>query len=675
MALPTKVVRKPAKETRPPFRARSRPGEDKPVDDQGLTVIRVVRECKRESDDARRSRLHRNKKNMDAYMGIQDFSDKIEGQSTEFLPKISMAAEQLSAFVKRALTQFGQWFHYEHGKHIKGRIPLSEKQIETIIKYYLDDLPNEEGNGSTTIATQMGDAIKTGALESLIIFKVYGAVHTERAFHVELGGSFELKDRGDGTFEVPEGLPLGGIEPELVVSEKERWRLHADLIKPEDYYPDPSGKGLYEIHTVERDLAYVQEMADKGVYDKAAVSALTKSVDRKEEDKRRARHMGQDESKAPGFRKKVVLDEFWGDLIGSNGRIVKKNVTCTVANDMFLIRKPTDNPFWHGERPFVVAPLIRVPWSVWHKALYDSASELNFTLNEIFNLILDGGLASVWGIKQLRAGYLENPEQVSGGIPQGKTLVVDDNLPANVKVLEDVTTGKIPPEAGALLQLLDREFLTAALSNELRAGMFPGRRVLATEITEIQQSQALTLDSISSDLENEIITEIIRKGWLCILQDISVLDEAELTAQIGERAAVWLMETAPEERFAIFARHGKFKVNGLSAVLTKARDFQKLAGLLQLAMSNPVLLQSFVRRVSADKILDAAIKMLNLNPEDLQKDEEELANAGLEMQLALMLGAGKGRGSSGPNAEMSGDASMPAEINQAANPLTGMSAS
>src|SRR6185437_743271 len=126
-----------------------------------------------------------------------------------------------------------------------------------------------------------------------------------------------------------------------------------------------------------------------------------------------------------------------GTLIGPEGEVIAENVICTVANKKYLIRAPEPNPFWHGETPFITAPLIRVPFSVWHKALYDGPAQLNFAINELFNLMLDGGIASVWGIKQLRANFLADPKQASGGIQQGTTLVVNDSLPEGAKVLED----------------------------------------------------------------------------------------------------------------------------------------------------------------------------------------------------------------------------------------------
>jgi hypothetical protein len=52
-------------------------------------LLKVLRESREQAEDARRDRMEKNARNMDAFMDRQDFSDKQEGQSAEFLPKIS----------------------------------------------------------------------------------------------------------------------------------------------------------------------------------------------------------------------------------------------------------------------------------------------------------------------------------------------------------------------------------------------------------------------------------------------------------------------------------------------------------------------------------------------------------------------------------------------------------
>ena len=94
--------------------APSLPPEDMPSpqtpvmsDDE---VLRAVRAYKDEADQARQSRMKLNERNWLAYYGQQDFSGKLPGQSREVIPKVSESVEALAAFVKRGLTEYGNWF-------------------------------------------------------------------------------------------------------------------------------------------------------------------------------------------------------------------------------------------------------------------------------------------------------------------------------------------------------------------------------------------------------------------------------------------------------------------------------------------------------------------------------------------------------------------------------------
>jgi len=214
----------------------------------------------------------------------------------------------------------------------------------------------------------------------------------------------------------------------------------------------------------------------------------------------------------------VVVDEFWGTLLNEDGTVAHERVMCSVANEKYLIRPVEKFPFWHGESPFVKIPFIRKPFSVWHKALYDDVVGLNLAINELFNLMLDGGIASVWGIKQLRMDYLEDPRQVSGGIPQGKTLAIREDAPDGAKVLEQVTEGNVPTDALAMFNLLDREHNAAAKTNDIKLGNLPSRQVKATEVLESSQASDAVLDSITGDVEVGI-SKVLRKAFLTIMQN------------------------------------------------------------------------------------------------------------------------------------------------------------
>ena len=624
-----------------------RAGDDKVIGsdiDGSLTVLKAMREYKKEAEDARKTRMRKNLDNRRAYLGIQDWEHKGKGQSKEFLPKTPVAVEQFVGFVKRALTQFGAY--YEVKLPSGSRSPISENAIRNLMECHLSNILVDD-NRMSSFPVLISDAIKVGALESLVIFKVHGNMKMHRKFRLEPGTQ------------------------QLTSFEQDEWNLRVDLIRPEDYYPDPTGAGLYEIQSTTKDLHYLKQRAKEGIYDKAAVNRVEEDFRHRKDNDRRAIDQGQDEAQKPSFRKQVLIDEFWGTLVDAKGEVLHENVFCAMANNKYLIRKPTPNPFWHQESPFVAEPILRVPFSVWHKALFDHAVEINFAANEIFNLIIDGGISSVWGIKQLRVDDLQDPGQVSNGISQGDTLVVKSTLPHNAKVLETVTEGKVPTDAMAVLEMLSREFAASALSSELKLGTLPGKEVLATEIVELSQSQAITTDGIVSDIERSIIGGALRKIWLTILQNMDDVSSEVIINAVGMKTALVLSKMTPEERFAVFANQCSFKVNGLSAMLAKVRDFQKVMALLQSVMSNPLLMQAFFKKYSPNRILSYIMKTLAINPEDMERDEAEISRIEEELKElpAFMNLTGNSQAISAQNV---GEPQLPAEIDAMTNPTASL---
>jgi len=645
---------------------RRQPGDDQPVGSKDdLMVINAIKSAKQQADMAKKHRMHLNRDNMNMFLGNQDWTHKQPGQSKESLPKTATAVEQLSAFVERALIQFGDWYSMDFSR--EAREILTPEKARKLLNCFLEDLPVGDQN-SIDFRVLVGDAMKLGALESLLIFKVHGGNVMERKFFVEPG---EARLNGEtGRFERLKG--------EIESREEEFWRLKIDLISATDYFPDPTGEGLFEIHTSEMDFHVAQQRAEEGIYDKAAIDRIEEDFVRALDKERRPEQRAHNRTLKPSFRRRIVIDEYWGTLLDAEGAIVERNVLVAVANDKWLIRPPEANPFWHGESPFVAAPLTRVPLSVWHRALFDDASRLNAAINELFSLGLDGGIASVWGVRQLRINDLEDPRDVSGGIPQGKTLAVKSTLPHNTKVLETVTTGEVPRDFALMTEVLNSNFNQAAMTNEIKLGQLPPRQVLATEIVEASQSQAVTLDKLAGNLEMDLLTRVLRKSWLNILQNWDGLSSQRVVEAIGPTATFRMARMGRAQVFAMFANGCGFKVSGLSATLSRVRDFQKMAALFQLIMSNPLLFQAFAKKFSPDKALNAAIRQLNINPDTLYLDEDEKAQLRQRMAelpgISQMIGSGGGGGGQSTQAEQTGEPGLPAEINQAGNPLSGMGA-
>ena len=598
-------------------------------------IVKTSQAYFKEAEEARYDRIRRNRYNRDAYNGNQDFSQKIEGQSREFLPKTSVTAEQFSAFIKKGLVQFGNWFSVTGGRNSQ----LSDSAIRRLMMAYLDRLPETDNNSNgeyCNFATRLSDASKVGLLESLMVFKVHGRrdVETIHEFTDEL----EKKE----------------INP---------WRLRVDIIPPEDFYPDPTTRGLYNIHRVERDLHDIEALAEEGIYDKAVVK-LIKGDFKKEEQEggdQGKRRPDEDDAK-PSFRKRVVIDEYWGMILDSEGNVERRNAVWTIANEKYLIREPQDNPYWHGTDPFIVIPIIREPFSVWHKALYDDVVPLNLAINELFNLMLDGGLASVWGIRQVQPELLEDPQQVAGGVPQGKTLVMRSDAPNDAEVLKQVATGQVPGDAMNMFALLDAEFNAAARTNDLRLGQLPSKDVKATEIVEIQASQNAVMESIVTNIEQGL-TRLLRKAWMVILQESPNLALSDIAEALTPQEVRTLAVMDAKDRFRTMALNTSFRVSGMSETLAKTRDFQRMMAALQVAANNPILQAAVLRRTDPDKIWQKVLKMLNINPDDLERDELGLRRLPEDLQMLGLL-----QTQQGSNARVAGEPGLQSEINQEIKP-------
>ncbi len=559
------------------------------------TLLTILDGYRREAEQARSWRLDRNRANQRAYHGEQDYSQKRDDESQEFLPKTFTAVEMATSLFKRLLVDAGEFFQLELPDPGPGGVPT--EALQALLAAKLQTLSYGQKGRTTGFAVVIVDALKMALLESLAIAKVYGTTMT------------------------PEPLPGEPDPPAL-------WDVAVRVIPLEDYYPDPTGEGLYEIHEYEMDLHEVLARVESEVYDNVSredVKQLRGSAPGRASalSQQQARSNMPRAQQAGGDRSRPTIREYWGTLVQEDGEVVAANSITIVANDSTVLRRPTPNPFFHQESPFVVAPLVRVPLTTYHRALMDDAARLNEALNELTNLLIDGATRAVHGVEQLRVDWLEDPRQVSGGIPSGTRLKIKGDVPPGAKVIETVTTGDVPRDGLTIAQLLDQEFQAAIMSTDLRLGRLPSKQVLATEVQEASAGQASIYDGLVRDWEDEFMEPLLRKIWLLMLQHLHEMDSQSIVGVIGEEYARRLGAMTPTERYIRYGRGMKFRVNGLSAVLSRVRDYQKLLALLELATTNPLLAQAMAAEFSWSKILERLFKLLNIDPATLRPSPGE----------------------------------------------------
>lgn len=576
--------------------------------DTDALIVRTTQSYMREALEAKRDRMRLNRLNYDIFHHKQDYSHKRPGQSQEFLPKQQLATEQMASFISQGLVDMGDWFRVEPQPGHKPTI-IDANEIYLLLKRQLE---------KTDFITLVSDAVKTGSLASLMIVKVHG------------------KQTPSYRFFSQNVIENGKMKPKLYKAERDVWQLNCELVRPEDYYPDPTGAGLFECQTMYIDKAQVMALSEgeDALYDMDKVKTLNAYARDSYDQSWSDRDRETDQSKTySDYRNRVKLTECWGDILEPvTGEVLYKNVTWTIANDTVLIAKPKPNPFWHGKSPFVVCPIVRVPFSVWHRAPMDAATRTNIAMNELYNLMVDAGMMSVFGIKQIRTDWLEDDREVADGVRPGMTLRASAACPPGGKVVERVDTGALSGESLNMFNLINGEFNQSAMTNDLRMGVMPSRAVKATEVVEASQTITSMFSGIAKIIEVEFIEKILDKAWMTVMQNSNDMDSDEVAALIGQEKAQRLSLMPAEERFAETALGHKFVVFGVSQTLNKQKDFRKLTSLLQTIGSSEVLVEAFIKKYSFEKLLGEIIRALDVDTAKIEQDEMD--------QLMMAMGPG-----------------------------------
>jgi hypothetical protein len=558
-------------------------------------IVETTCNYKREATQASQSRVAQNKENYDMFHLKQEWGHKIAGQSKEFLPRQMMAVEQLTQFLHQGTVDLQDFFTVEPMPAVKNPI-FSKDEAQKCVAFHLE---------KADFYNLSQDAIKTGLLSALMIAKVYvKQVQSPR---------YTTRKKSDGSYG-------------LYRKKKTHSQICLEILRFKDYFEDPTGEGLYKIHAYEKDLWDVKQEAKlyPEIYDMKEIEKLSAGVQSVGDATERARENGQD-STSSGFRKRVQIDECWGSIIDSEGNILHERVTWKVANDQFLIQPPIPFPSWANEDPFVKGALIRVPHSTLHRALMDAPTKLNKAMNEIFNLIIDGGIQSVFGIKQVRENWLDDPSQIADGIYPGMTLKASQSCPPQMKVLERIDTGGASNEGTAAFELASNEFNQGALTNEARSGLVQSPQAKATAIVESGQTITSIFAGVGKGAEAAFFEPLFRKVFHLHCQEFKNFNPEDMTALLGEAKMKNLEKISDKQIFSKTVNGHIFRVYGISRTLSKIKDFRKLTSLLQSIAQSPTLMEAFVKRYNFTKLLDQIMRALEIDTDSIKNESADQA--------------------------------------------------
>lgn len=541
--------------------------------------------------------------NIDAYWGRYDFSHKEEWQAKEVMPEVPAFVDRFAAALKEAL-------------------------IATRRDFYTFDIP---GDDSAELARSLKRAtdvwlgrLGTGPNGSILPF--------------------------EAVFE--DSVKIGAL---MACSGLVRWddatrRVVYETVDPRSVWLDHTGRGLYRLRSYEVDpheleaLATVEDEDGKPLYDPSTVGAAVMEL---AADRQRLSGAGE-----PLRRRGMLVEEFYGTLVDSQGRLFMRNALVVVAEKKHVIRGPEPNPFWHGQDWVLFAPLVRVPLSPYGRSYLEDISKLAVVYTEMTNLLIDAAKAAALRIYVVVPELLANPEEdLADGLYPGKVLRAMAGVTPD-GVLKDFAAGGVDPAAVQVWQLLKNELTEAAGLNEVGLGQFaPRGRTSATEVQLASANSAAIVRSVAATLELTFLAPLIDRVWKTGLQHAR-RDDTALRAAVGAEA--W--ERLHRDRRGLVQAHISIEAAGLSALIQRSAQLSQLLQALQVIAASPELLAAFGQMVDPAKFLDYLLFLSNIDPKAFTRSERERMQQEIMQAAALRAAPQAGEGAQAAVAQLLGGA-------------------
>ncbi len=511
-------------------------------------IVSFVNARKRESEQAKRPHKEVWEKNWDLYNQQYDFSDKEDWQSQQAPPRVFMMVEKASQTLVQGLLLPREWFQIEaFDENDQAKIDF----VKRTLVYWLN-------NTNVDFIKKFEEVIKVGLLSQLLIFKIGWTVVKEQDV------------RPEGVFMIERGVP------------------DIQLVDPFNIFLDTSGKNRWVIEQSNIPLPDYASVAKQNEYIKVEkVNAFGRTDEKVEEKQRR----GEYNTPETGLGD-VILDDYWGDIWDDEGEIRYKNIQATILNEKDVVLKPRANPYWHNENPFVIAGLINVPFSVYHKSIIGVCSGIIEMLTDILNLMYDGFLFSILKMYIADLDSLADPDEIDAGIFPGKIWTRQSGSNPQANPVTELYGGQINPQIFSMYQLVDREGqLGSGITDSMQGvGRMRGR-VSALETAQKAAETNQLFSGISRSLENSFLSKMLRKLYLVILQfqkDYPDMDYAKTVFADVEEARKFL-SISPEERYKELAGNFKFTVQGLTNLMAKKEDIEKATFVLKLFTKIPTI--------------------------------------------------------------------------------------
>ena len=530
----------------------------------------------------------------DLYNGRYDWTGKEDWQAKVNVPKVRGVVDKAAGSFRRALIRMKRFYH------IESETRLGIEQVfytMNLLDYWFDQIGFIE---------EFTTGLKSGLITSTLVFKVWWDWYT----HNEPRWETRLVKQPQTELGINVGTML--VPEDYVTREpKTMGRLGIKAIDPYNFWIGEHN--AYRIEKVTVDFSYVEALAKKGVYDKEAVDKLyQRSTDRMSEANEQARKQERVQPDSGNkFRRLVDIYHYWGDLYDEDGHVTARNIMYTMGDKDVVLRKPQENPLFHGSDPYVVGTPYIVPFSTYHRGIVEDISGIVTMMTNLACLIIDG--AQFDALQAYEADYelIEDggTKSLKKGVYPGIVIPTKafDNTTGK-PVVRPIQTGKIPQLAIQVMAMLDREQqLSTSVTNATR-GQDIGTDTLG-EFQSLVSSANEGLDEAARTVEETTLNELLRKSISTVYQYNEDYQLPRLTENFPQ-VSMMLLDMTPEERYATMLGQFSFKARGVSIMMDKAADLKQIDAFTKLVSAIPGVMS----RINVDELLENIIVGIGWNP-------------------------------------------------------------
>lgn len=572
--------------------------------------VEIIRQLKEESSSARLPRKAEWDLAWNLYNNKYDFANKAEWQAKHFLPKVNTSCRQAVHLLKRGLVGRRDFFTTKgYGKTGEQIAPY----VHSLAKFHL-----RAGGFVNSYAT----SLLAGMLEASAIMKVYPRVVEDWDYstHWEKGGPALPRPPASGVNVV--GNILASRFPQR--RRKKKLSMRFEPVQAYDFYPDPHGEGLYRIHQISMDLHALKELAADPAnhMEQSVVDLIHEDFVKAEQASAEAARKMQSTSVVPPrpfLRRRVQLDEFWGTMLDLNGNVLFRRCYAVMVNEKYMLVRPRPVPEALWPDPFIVAPIIERPFSVWHQSLVENVAGLQILLSEFINLMMDANLFASIKAFEVDMDLVFDPSEFRSGVYPGKVFKKRGGGMLNQPMLRDISLGNLSAQQGEIYSFLDREFQNGMGLNEFATPQMRAKagRVTATEVLKKGQESVEFFGEVAKRQEERLIEPMLEKLYGYILHYHRDFSDPLLIELMGEEAALTAQSLMADPSFRDFMLSApiKFTASGMSTASQRFQELEKIFTFMTVVGNAAKAMPQVLAMVNVPELLKMAVEALDWEKE------------------------------------------------------------